>query len=740
MPKAKKKTKSSKKFKIKLNKIKLNKKILIIICFIIFSLSFLFWLFWDLPLPSNLDSAQAVSTKIFDRNNELIYEIYSDERRTPVALSELPEYVLTATISIEDKDFYKHYGFSVTGITRAFYKTIFKKDIQGGSTLTQQLVKNALLSPERTIKRKLREFILSVLVEIRYPKNKILELYLNQIPYGGTAYGIGAASELYFNKEAKDLSLAEASLLAGLPAAPSSYSPFGAKPELAKNRQATVLRRMVEDGHISQEEADNAFNEELKFTRPDGIKAPPFALWIKEQLSEKYGENVVLKGGLRVKTTLDLSLQEKAQEIVFNEVEKLKNYNVKNGAAIIVRPKTGEILTMVGSKNYFSEDEDGKVNVIFANRQPGSSIKPFNYALAIKNKKITASTALADIPTCFSVFGQESYCPNNYDGQFHGAIQTRFALGNSYNIPAVRVLALNGLEEFIKFANELGINSFSDPKRYGLSLTLGGGELKPFELAQAYQVLANQGVKQDLVSILEVSDWKGKILYETNEEELINNGKRVLEQEVTFIISHILLDNNARVSAFGESSYLNVPAHPEVSVKTGTTNDRRDNWTAGYSGNAVSVVWVGNNDNTEMNASVSGVSGASPIWNKVMSEVLKKAANGEYSKDDLAQAWPQKPEDVIGTNICANTGSLKNEFTQDCPERYEYFLKDTIPNGNALRQDIQIDRILQQQATPETAPENIEMQNHLVISDPLGTIICLDCPFAMQKVNVRYPL
>src|SRR3989344_5059567 len=420
------------------------------------------WLFWGIPLPTKLSKEEVpVSTKLFDRNGKLIYEIYAERKSTPVKLDELPDYIWESTVAIEDKDFYKHYGVSFTGVMRAVYKTLVKQKLQGGSTLTQQLIKNALLTPERTLKRKIREFALTLVVETIYSKDQLLEMYLNQIPYGGTSYGIGAASETYFGKNAKDLTLAEAALLAGLPAAPSYYSPFGARPEFSKGRQETVLKRMVEDGYITQEEADKAKDEELKYAEPEDLRAPHFALWVKNLLAEKYGESVVEKGGLRLITSLDLELQEFAEVAVATEVAKLKKQNVGNGAALVTRPKTGEILSMVGSKNYFAEDEDGKVNIIFAKRQPGSSIKPLNYALAIKDKKITLSTPLADVPTCFSVFGQKAYCPVNYDGTFHGAQQARFALGNSFNIPAVRVLALNGVENFIDFPTEMGITTLT---------------------------------------------------------------------------------------------------------------------------------------------------------------------------------------------------------------------------------------------------------------------------------------
>ncbi len=698
------------------------------------------WVFWGIPLPTGLAEREPISTKLFDRNDKLIYEIYEEKRRTPVKLSELPDNLKRATIAIEDKDFYKHYGFSPTGILRAVFNIIFQHKLQGGSTLTQQLVKNSLLTPERTVRRKIREFVLSMAVEAVYSKDQILEMYLNQTPYGSTAYGVEAASELYFNKSAKDLNLAESSLLAGLPQRPSYYSPFGSDPTRAVERQKTVLTRMVENKYITQDQKEEALKTEIKYAQVKAPTAPHFALWIKEQLSEKYGEAVVEKGGLRVKTTLDLDLQEFAQQQVATEVGRLKKQNVNNGAAIVTRPKTGEILAMVGSKDYFAEDEDGKVNIIFAQRQPGSSIKPFNYALALRDEKITAATAFTDVPTCFSVAGQPLYCPRNYDGSFHGLAQTRFSLGNSFNIPAVRTLALNGIDNFIDFGRSLGLTTLRDAKNYGLSLTLGGGEVRPFDMAQAYSVLANQGVKQDLIAILEVKDWNGKVLEKAKLED--QEGDRVLSPEVTFIISHILYDNNARTQAFGASSFLNISGHPEVSVKTGTTNDRRDNWTIGYTPSIVALTWVGNNDNSPMSGAVSGVSGASPIWNKTIKFALDRAEKGAYDEDDEGHAWPSQPEGVIGTSICATTGLLPPgpQDNPGCGTRFEYFIKGTVPTQtDGQRLDIPFDKTKNEIGRPDTPPENLETQNHPVYYDPLGTIYCIDCAIPTQAITIRYP-
>ncbi|MFH1289395.1 MAG: transglycosylase domain-containing protein, partial [Patescibacteria group bacterium] len=492
----KKKTKRSKKIFKNIEKIKKSfkkfgrEKILIALAAITsFSLLY-FLIFKDLPSPTKIGSPTSpASTQILDKNGKLLYEIYIEKNRVPVSLEELPEYVKQSTIAIEDKNFYKHRGFALEGIARAVSKITLKGKVEGGSTITQQLVKNALLSPEKTIRRKIREVILSVATEAIYSKDEILQMYLNQVPYGGTAYGIEVASQTYFNKHAKDLSLSEAALLAGLPAAPTHYSPFGTRPEAAKERQALVLLRMREEGFISEEQRIQAEEEELVFAEKKiGIKAPHFVLWVKELLVEKFGQRMMDEGGLKVKTTLDLEVQDFAQDAIATEVSELeeRKLNIHNGAAIVTNPDTGEILAMVGSHDYFDDEFDGKVNVTMASRQPGSSIKPINYSLALDKHVITAATVLVDNPTCFQVAGQPLYCPVNYDGLFHGPVQARFALGNSFNIPAVKVLALNGLEDFVASSSAMGLSTFKDPDNYGLSLTLGGGEVKMTDMAVAF--------------------------------------------------------------------------------------------------------------------------------------------------------------------------------------------------------------------------------------------------------------
>jgi penicillin-binding protein 1C len=706
------------------------------------------YFFWDLPNPRDLTSHPApVSTKLLDRQGRLIYEIFADERRTPISISSLPKYVWQATLAAEDKDFYKHGGFSFRGIFRAFFNTFFRRHLQGGSTITQQLVKKALLNDDRTVRRKVREFVLSVAVEALYTKDQILEMYLNEVPYGGTAYGLESAAQTYFGKPAKDLTLAEAALLAGLPQAPSYYSPLGSHPELARDRQKYVLDQMLEDKFISKEESSSASAENLQYAPPPSMKAPHFSLWVKDLLINKYNLQTVEQEGLTVTTTLDLDLQNFAQNTVASETAKLKKENVGNGAVLITKPQTGEILAMVGSRDYFDMTNDGNVNVVLRPRQPGSSIKPINYAIAIEHRLITPSTVLADKPTCFTQPKQKDYCPDNYDNQFHGPTQVRFALGNSFNIPAVKTLVINGLTNFIATSSAFGITTWQDPTKYGPSLTLGGGEVKMLDLATAYGVLANTGQKVDLNPILKVEDRLGKTLESVDAKEIpsektkdtlpysyfINHNSyftvtsppnvRVISAETAYLISHILYDNGARSATFGTSSYLNVSGHPEVSVKTGTTNDKRDNWTIGYNPDLLTAVWVGNNDNSAMSRIASGVTGASPIWNKIMNYALKS----------LPQRWPIQPPGIQGALVCSLSGlKAPDSPPADCSPRYEYFLQGTIPPIDVgLRRDIPIFRPSQTPATAKQLAENpdqIEIQNHSVITDPLGTILCLDCP------------
>lgn len=702
-------------------------------------------LYWfilrDLPSPTKLaryDVPQA--TKIYDRNGKLLFDIFVEQNRSPVPLKDIPKIVQQATIAIEDKNFYKHAGINpLGGVIRAMVASLINRKLQGGSTITQQLVKSALLTPERTLSRKIKEFLLSPLVELLYSKDKILELYLNSVPYGGTAWGIETASEKYFGKQIRDVTLAEAAILAGLPQAPTVYSPFGAHPELALERQREVLHRMQVEGYITKEEEQAAADTPVTFRKETGIQAPHFVMYVKEQLVNTYGEHLVERGGLKVTTTLDLDLQQYAQATVAAEVAKLNRINVGNGAALITKPSTGEILAMVGSVDYFASPS-GTFNVTTALRQPGSSIKPINYAIGIENKKVTPATMFLDVPTCFgNAPGQPAYCPKNYDGKFRGPVQLRFALGNSLNIPAVKMLYLNSVRDMVASASAFGLDTLKDPERYGLSLTLGGGEVRMTDMAEAFSVFANAGIRHDLVSILKVTDKHNKILEEHTDpnigkdipSQLLLTGTRVISPETAFLISHILLDNNARSEAFGPSSSLVIPGHA-VSVKTGTTNDLRDNWTIGYTPQYLVVTWVGNNDNSPMNnALVSGVTGAAPIWNKLMRRILE-------GKPDI---WPKQPDNVIGGRVCAINGLLppnasatgnEPDDALGCPTRFEYFIKGTVGRSPASnRQTVAIDKTTGDLASPDQK-DNIDMQERSIISDGISRW-CLDCTHADDK-------
>jgi len=718
-----------------------NKKIIILSALAVFFL-LIFYIFYNLPNPYKLKNFQAtpLSTQILDRNGKLLYDIYKEQNRTSVKIKDLPVYIGQATVAIEDKDFYRHGGINLLGgILRAVRDTFLTKNVQGGSTITQQLIKTSLLTPERTIRRKIREIILAVITEKIYTKDEILEMYLNQVPYGGAAYGIEQASLLYFDKSAKKLDLAEAAFLAGLPQAPSLYSPY-LNPELSFNRKDTVLKKMLEEKYINKKNYDQAVSEKLKIIPPKNIiKAPHFVFYIKKILEEKYGADVVEEGGLKVTTTLNLEIQEKAEEILKAEIEDLEDLDVTNGAILVTRPPTGEILAMIGSVDYFATGS-GAYNVTTALRQPGSSIKPINYAIGIDRKLVTAATVFVDTPTCFTGGGQpKGYCPVNYDGKFHGPSALRFSLGNSYNIPAVKMLAVNGVKEFVASSSAFTITSFEDPKNYGLSLTLGGGEVRMTEMAQAFSAFANRGKAKKLAEILKVEDKFGKTLYEfknpnfvadikkpiTAPSSLSITGQTAISPETAFIISHILLDDNARSAAFGTGSFLVVPGHA-VSVKTGTTDDKRDNWTIGYTPNFLAVVWVGNNNNTPMNPYLtSGVTGAAPIWNKVMREVLKK-------QPDL---WPIRPDTVIGKQVCWDSGDLmvkKDDGTESCSPRFEYFIKGTEPkDAHISKQTVPVtkDDKLATQNWPD-----IEMKEKTIIRD-MFTFYCVDCNNDNQLVQ-----
>lgn len=692
----------------------------IILLFLIY-----FFLLRDLPSPTRLSSANIPqSTQLFDRRGTLLYTIYAQRNQTFVPLSSTPKYLREATIAIEDKDFYKHGAIDFRGVLRAAISTIIYKQTQGGSTLTQQLVKNSLLSQERTITRKAKEVILAFATELIYPKDKILEMYLNQSPYGGTSWGAEAAAQNYFGKHVKELDLAQSALLAGLPESPTVYSPFGAHPELAKRRQELILQKMYEQEYITKEQRDSAAKEELVYEKfANNIRAPHFVLYVKDLLIKKYGQQMVEQGGLKITTTLNLPLQDFAQDAVATEVAKLEGSHVTNGAALITNPSTGEILAMVGSRDYFNPDIDGNVNVTTSLRQPGSSIKPVNYAVGLMNG-YSAATPFIDQPTCFPNPGHAQYCPVNYDGKWHGVVQMRNALGNSINIPAVKMLKLNGVRAMVATASAMGISTFTDPDRYGLSLTLGGGEVYMTDMATAYGVFANGGYRRDLHAILKVTDPTGKTLEEYTPPTSPIFGKKVMSAGVTFIISQMLADNGARELEFGSSSELRI-GNQFIPVKTGTTNDFRDNWTIGYAPSMLVATWVGNNDNSPMGNVVSGITGAAPIWHTIMAHLL----------EGKTTVSPPQPLDVVGKIVCATSGLIPPpDGTPDrCPTRYEYFIKGAEPRMiDRGKQNVFIDKTTNDLAKPGQT-DNIEQKDEIIVTDPTGDRYCLSCPHPDQS-------
>ncbi len=662
---------------------------------------------FNLPSPDKVVRREGFSTKILDRNGNPLYDIFSEQRRTPVELKDIPDYLKQATIAIEDKNFYKHQGFDPLGMLRGLTRLVTQGRAQGGSTLTQQLVKNVLLSSERTILRKIREFILAIQIERRYSKDEILQMYLNEAPYGGTAWGVESAAEMYFGKKVKDLNLVESAFLAGLPQRPSLYSPYSSEPKAYIGRTETVLRRMREEGYINAEQEKNA-KEELKnlefLPRGASFKAPHFVQYVQKILEERYGDRVVEQGGLRVTTTLDLDLQEKAQEIVYEEISKLEKVHVTNGASVVIDSQTGEILAMVGSKKFDDPNYDGQVNVTLSLRQPGSAIKPITYVTAFK-KGYTASTLIMDVETTFpGGVGQPEYKPVNYDGKYRGPMQIRYALGNSINIVAVKTLAMVGIEDTLKTAYDLGLTTLEPTKetlsRVGLSLTLGGGEVRLLELTGAYCAFMNGGFRIEPTAILKVEDSKGNIL----EENKPMKGRRVLSAEEAYLIADILSDNEARKEVFGASSLLNIPGR-QIAVKTGTTNDKRDNWTIGGNPLITVGVWVGNNDNSPMKEVASGITGASPIWRRILLTALEGKPNVSF----------EVPAGIVTADVDRISGYRAHD---GFASRLEKFIKGTEPEEDPVHLKLKICKTDGKLATPsDIASGNYEEKEYFLFKE-----------------------
>ncbi|MEW6407521.1 MAG: PBP1A family penicillin-binding protein [Patescibacteria group bacterium] len=641
-------------------------KLLLVIggVFFVFILGLFVYIARDLPSPGKINTRFVPeSTKIYDRGGKiLLYEIHGEVRRTLVSLDQISNYVIGATIAAEDRNFYKHHGFSIRGITRAIFKNVKPGDeLQGGSTITQQFVKNSILTSERTFTRKIKELILAIEIELKFKKDEILQMYLNEIPYGSNAYGIEAAAQTFFGKKAKDLTLAESAVLAALPRAPTYYSPYGNNFNETKTRQEWILDRMADDKLVSRQEADMAKKEELKFLeKKEGILAPHFVMYVREKLTEKYGEKFVIEGGLKVYTTLDMDLQKIAEEAVVEGGKKNEQYGARNAALVALDPKTGQILAMQGSRDYFDKDNDGNVNVAIRDRQPGSSFKPFAYARAFQ-KGYTPETILFDLVTDFG----NNYKPQDYDRGQRGPVSMRQALAGSLNIPAVKTLYLAGVKETIDLAHQMGITTLNAGEdRYGLSLVLGGGEVKLLDMVSAFGVFAQNGMRYEETPILKIIDKNGKVL-ENNEEP---SRKEVLDSQIARLITNVLSDNGARAFIFGSASPLVLPDRP-VAAKTGTTEEFRDAWTIGYTPSLAAGVWVGNNDNHPMKIGSDGVYVAAPIWHDFMVKALAGKPSEEFQRPEPTN--PKKPilagkmAEETKVKICKPKGLLA---TDRCPK------------------------------------------------------------------------
>ena len=639
-----------------------------LIAFLFLSFMVVFaWFSRDLPSPGKLAQGDQTATIFYDRDGKVLFQMYKDKNRLPIAFKDIAGTLKKGTIAIEDKDFYKHGAISNTGILRSLILLILRQKISGGgSTITQQLIKNVLLDSQQTTTRKVKEIILSYAAEEKYTKDQILEMYLNEAPYGGSFYGVGSAAKGYFGKSPNQLSLLESAFIAGLPQSPTVYSPFIGVKNAWKGRTKNVLRRMREDRYITPDQEKKALAQmnSLTFSKSRmSINAPHFVFYVKELIEKEYGTKI-LDQGLKIKTSLSLDVQQKAEKIVKEEIDGIKKFKVGNGAVVVLDSQSDEVLGMVGSYDY-NDSEYGNFNSAIAKRQPGSAIKPITYALALE-KGYTAATTLMDVKTVFPVKDQPDYVPVNYDGKFRGPVQLRFALANSYNIPAVKLVSMIGISDFLERADLMGLHTLAPTQenlnRFGLSITLGGGEVTLLDLSNAFAVFARGGVRKEPVAILEIKDHNGKIIFKARPSA----ETKVLSREIAFIISHILSDNNARSDAFGLNSYLNIPGKT-VAVKTGTTNDKKDNWAVGFTKGITVGVWVGNNDNTVMDPRVtSGSTGASPIWYTLMGQLLKKYSDGIIDKPDKVKALQIDPL----------FGGLPKDGSKT---RSEYFIEGTEP-------------------------------------------------------------
>lgn len=624
------------------------------------------WLSKNLPNPDRIISRQVEqTTKIYDRTGKrILYQVHGDKNRIILEFDEISNYVKYATLVAEDRKFYEHSGFDIKGALRSVIKNILTGSRVGGSTITQQFVKNAVLSPEKTYTRKIKELVISFQLEKKFTKDEILKMYLNEIPYGSIIYGIESAANFYFDKSASELSIAEAAMLASIPKATTYYNPFGSHRDALENRYKYVIDAMEEEGYITEEERDEAKKEDvfgkLK-EKTTSIFAPHFVFYVKDVLSGLLGEQMVERGGLKVITSLDVDYQEKAEKSVTEKRELINSFNASNASLVAVEPKTGEILAMVGSIDYFDKEIDGNVNIAIRSRQPGSSFKPIVYAASFV-RGYTPNTILYDVKTTHpTIIEEDGYTPLNYNLKEYGPVSVRKALAGSLNIPAVKMLYLTGIQNVLDLTDALGYTTLKDRSRFGLSLVLGGGEVKLLEHVLAYSVFANDGELPNVKPILKVEDAKGRVLFEAKTKT-----KKVLDEEVARQINNILSDNEAREYVFGASNYLNVGFR--AAAKTGTTNDYLDAWTIGYTPELAVGVWVGNNNNSAMKDGAAGGVLAAPIWNSFMKSAIK---NKELQFESPKPVITGKPildgEEIPGSTIKIDraSGKLATDFTPE---------------------------------------------------------------------------
>lgn len=655
------------------------------------------WYAKDLPTPTNVVRREGYSSQILDRNGQVLYDVFKGEKRSPATWDQIPDSLKKATIAVEDKDFYKHNGFDPMAPLRIIKNFFVMGKITGGSTLTQQLVKNVLLTSDRTVTRKIKELILAIQIEAKYKKDEILLMYLNEAPYGGTAWGVEIGAKQYFGKSVKDLSLVESIILAGIPQSPNNYSPYSKTPTAYIARADHVLTRMIEDGYVPANQKNQLMDQikNYKFSgNKTAIQAPHFVFWVRDMLIEKYGEAAVEGDGLKITTTLDLDLQTQAEKIMSEEVDKAERLGISNGASIVIDPTNGQVLSMVGSRDYFTDKTDGKFNVVTQGlRQPGSSIKPVTYLAAIK-KGWTSSSLIMDTPVTFQgLQGQKDYSPQNYTGKYNGPMSLKTALGNSINTTAVKMLANVGLQNMLQLAYDMGLPTLQPTKenlsKYGLAVTLGGAEVKMIDLASAYCAFANGGQKIEPIGILKVEDRNGRVL----EEYKPQTGKQVMTPQEAFIVSNMLYDNTARQITFGPINGLIVPNY-QVAVKTGTTNDLRDNWAIGWTPNLLVATWVGNNDNSPMGHIASGVSGATPIWKRLMTYGVSKRPKQDFPI----------PEKVISLEVDKISGYPAHD---GFPTKTEYFIDGTQPKtADPIHLNLKVCKGSSGLATPEDVANN----------------------------------